>query len=62
MRLRLEQVSVWLDDHQALRAVDVTVPSGAFVSLVGPNGSGKSTLIRAAYRALRPRTGSVMVG
>ncbi len=62
MRLRLEQVSVWLDDHQALRAVDVTVPSGAFVSLVGPNGSGKSTLIRAAYRALRPRTGSVLVG
>ena len=39
MRLRLEQVSVWLDDHQALRAVDVTVPSGAFVTWSAPTAA-----------------------
>jgi iron complex transport system ATP-binding protein len=53
---------VRLDGREVLRDADLEVPAGRFVGVVGPNGSGKSTLIRAAYRALRPSTGTVFLG
>ncbi|MGO1770031.1 MAG: ABC transporter ATP-binding protein [Microbacterium sp.] len=38
--------------HQALRGVDVTVPSGAVTAVIGESGSGKSTFARAALGML----------
>ena len=35
------------DRRTVLRAVDLTVSSGEWVTVVGPNGAGKSTLLRA---------------
>jgi sn-glycerol 3-phosphate transport system ATP-binding protein len=43
----LDQVrKVYAGNVEAVRGVDITVPSGAFCVLVGPSGCGKSTLLR----------------
>lgn len=46
---------------EALRAVEVTVERGAFVSLIGPSGCGKSTLLRIIGGLLEPTAGSVAI-
>ncbi|MEU9169148.1 ABC transporter ATP-binding protein [Streptomyces sp. NPDC048420] len=45
----------------ALDDVDLTVPSGRFVSLIGPSGCGKSTLLRLAAGLELPDRGEVRV-
>ena len=44
---------------EALRGVDLSVPSGSLTAVVGPNGSGKSTLLKVMSAYLRPGSGSV---
>jgi len=39
-----------------------SVSSGDFVFITGASGSGKSTLLRSFYGALRPESGSLIVG
>lgn len=46
----------------ALRAIDLQVPDGAFVSLVGPSGCGKSTLLRVVADLMPPTAGTVRIG
>jgi ABC-type branched-subunit amino acid transport system ATPase component len=36
-------------DLQILSAVDLTVESGEYVTIVGPNGAGKSTVMKAVF-------------
>jgi NitT/TauT family transport system ATP-binding protein len=50
------------DGTEALRAVDLTVDRGEFVSVVGPSGCGKSTLLRLASGLDRATTGETRVG
>lgn len=46
----------------ALADIDLTVPDGAFVSLVGPSGCGKSTLLRVIADLMPPTRGAVAIG
>ncbi|MEM1318165.1 MAG: phosphonate ABC transporter ATP-binding protein, partial [Pseudomonadota bacterium] len=46
---------------QALKAVELTIPSGQVVALIGPSGAGKSTLIRCINRLVEPTSGSVVL-
>jgi len=46
----------------ALDAVDLTIPDGAFFSLLGPSGSGKTTLLRLIAGFERPTGGTVHLG
>jgi len=44
--LRIEGLSAWYGEAQALRSADVEVEEGEIVTLVGRNGAGKTTLLR----------------
>lgn len=49
----------YTDQDEVLCGVDLTIPSGQFVSLVGPNGAGKSTFARHLNGLLRAKRGTV---
>jgi NitT/TauT family transport system ATP-binding protein len=44
---------------QALSGIDLSVPSGRFVSLIGPSGCGKSTLLRLVADLIVPTEGRI---
>ncbi|WP_181765863.1 ABC transporter ATP-binding protein [Streptomyces albidus (ex Kaewkla and Franco 2022)] len=62
MDLALDGLSVVTDGTSLVRDLSLKAESGQVVGLVGPNGSGKSTALRCVYRALRPNSGSVLIG
>lgn len=45
----------------ALQDVSISLPEGAFVSLIGPSGCGKSTLLRVVADLLWPASGEVRI-
>ena len=47
---------------EALRAVDLELHRGEFVSLLGPSGCGKSTLLRVIGGLIAPDVGTVDIG
>ncbi len=58
--LGLASVSVTIEDTTVLRAIDLHVQKGEWVSVIGPNGAGKSTLLRAVTGAV-PHRGAITV-
>ena len=47
--------------RRGLDGVDLTVPTGAFLSIFGPNGAGKTTLLRMLALLSRPTRGSLEI-
>lgn len=45
----------------ALRALDLTVPHGEFLTVVGPSGSGKTTLLRLLSGVDHPTDGEILI-
>jgi len=57
----LEHVQFAFDDHQVLRDVSLTIPSGSMTILLGGSGAGKSILLKVILGLLRPDAGTVVV-
>ena len=47
---RLERLSAWYGETQALREITLDIPRNRVTSIIGPSGCGKSTLIRCLNR------------
>ncbi|MGH3024686.1 MAG: amino acid ABC transporter ATP-binding protein [Gaiellaceae bacterium] len=59
--IRLEGVSKWFGDFQALKEVDLGVDRQEVVVVCGPSGSGKSTMIRCINRLEKHDRGRIVV-
>jgi branched-chain amino acid transport system ATP-binding protein len=59
--LRVERMSAWYGQAQALRDVSLHVGSGEIVGILGRNGAGKSTLLRCMARLHRRATGGLQL-
>jgi putative glutamine transport system ATP-binding protein len=59
--IELIGVSKHFGNHQALKEIDLFVPSGQKLVIIGPSGSGKSTLIRCINMLEKPSAGRVIV-
>jgi ABC-2 type transport system ATP-binding protein len=46
------------DDVQALKGIDLSVPSHSITGFLGPNGAGKSTTIKLLLGLIQPTAGS----
>ena len=57
--LKVENISAFYGDVQALRDVSLDVPEKKIVALLGPNAAGKSTTLRAISNVIRIRSGRI---
>lgn len=60
--VELDGVTKRYDGHTAVAAVSMTVPEGAFVTLLGPSGCGKSTVLRMISGFVEPTAGDIRIG
>lgn len=64
--LELQGISLVYNAHTAseivaLRSLDLSLPSGQFLTVVGTNGAGKSSLINVISGAARPTRGRIVM-
>ncbi|ADU70203.1 phosphate ABC transporter ATP-binding protein PstB [Pantoea sp. At-9b] len=48
--LKVNQLSLWYGERQALNNIDLQLPKNHITALIGPSGCGKSTLLRCFNR------------
>ena len=57
--LRIENLSVFYGNIQALKGISLKVEEGEVVSLIGANGAGKTTTLQTISGLLKPKTGDI---
>lgn len=60
--LKVENLSAWYGEAQALRGINVQVEAGQIVTLLGRNGAGKTTVLRSIIGLHRAMQGRVLLG
>jgi branched-chain amino acid transport system ATP-binding protein len=58
--LKLENVSTYYGNIQALKSIDLEVQEGEIICLIGANGAGKSTTLMSISGIVPPRHGEVL--
>jgi len=61
LAIKTERLIKSFGRKKALRAIDLSVPKGAFSVIFGPNGAGKTTLLNILSSILKPDSGKVQV-
>ena len=59
--LSIERLSFSYGRNQVLKAIDLRVSPGQFVSVVGPDGAGKTTLVKLLSGVLKPQSGQIKI-
>ena len=59
--IRLDKLAKSYGAQQAVRGIDLEIPTGQLVGLLGPNGAGKSTTIKMLTGMLAPTSGTAEV-
>ena len=59
--IHLRQLSKRFGDTEAVRGLDLDIPTGQLVGLLGPNGAGKSTTVKMLTGMLQPSAGTAEV-
>jgi ABC-2 type transport system ATP-binding protein len=59
--IRLQQLAKAYGAQEAVRGIDLEIPTGQLVGLLGPNGAGKSTTIKMLTGMLLPTSGNADV-
>lgn len=59
--LQLRQLSKKYHNFEAVRDLDLDVPSGSLITLLGPSGCGKSTVLRMIAGFLNVTAGEILV-
>ena len=59
--IMMNDVSLYQNDFQVLREINLKLKEGEFAYLIGKTGSGKSTLLKSLYGALSIMSGSAQV-
>jgi len=49
-KFSLQNVNLWYNDFQALKNINMEIPSNMITAFIGPSGCGKSTLLRSLNR------------
>jgi sulfate transport system ATP-binding protein len=62
MDISIRQLGVRYGDVDALRGLDLDIPSGELLALLGPSGSGKTTLLRAIAGLEPVDSGQIVFG
>ena len=57
--LRLDSVSTYYGNIQALKGVDIEVNEGEIITLIGANGAGKSTTLMSVSGIVEPKSGEI---
>jgi branched-chain amino acid transport system ATP-binding protein len=58
--LKLEKVSTYYGQVQALRHISLQVAEGEIVAVIGPNGAGKTTLMNTISGVVNARAGEIV--
>ncbi len=57
--LKLENVSTYYGNIQALKSISLEVNEGEIITLIGANGAGKSTTLMSISGVVPPRSGTI---
>jgi branched-chain amino acid transport system ATP-binding protein len=57
--LKIDDISVYYGNIQAIKSVSLEIKKGEIVTLIGANGAGKSTLLKTISGLLKPKKGSI---
>lgn len=59
--IKISHLSVFYDQRQALRDINLILNSGQVLAVIGPNGAGKTTLVRAISGVVPLSGGSILI-